>query len=164
VSNHEMIEYDDQELRLLGMLPRESELQPGSEDRLVKSLRAEGFFVRRSRSRLLQAVAAIALLVLGGLAGAWWSQRNSLEALLQRPDLDALERVLLLQRAGSAYVQAADAYAASNARTNLVAIEVATQVLIGAAQAVERSRLDAGLTPKLTQLLQQPNQPTVIWF
>ncbi len=164
-AEHEMNEYNEEERRLLAMLPRESELHPQSEDRLVTALRAEGFFGTRKRAPWwLQACAGIVLLVAGAWLGAQWAQRNSLEAMLARDGLGPLERVLLLQRAGSAYVQAANAYASATARADSTAVEVASQVLLGAAQAAARSGLDSGLTPQLTQLLQPTAPQTVIWF
>jgi hypothetical protein len=160
----EVTEYDENERRLLAMLPRESDPHPNGEDRLVNALRAEGFFHPRRRSSwLLQTAAAVVLLLAGGWIGAQWAQRNSLEAMLTRDGLGPVERVLLLQRAGSAYVQAANAYALATARADSTAVEVASQVLLGAAQAVARSGLDSGLTPQLTQFL-QPTSQTVIWF
>jgi hypothetical protein len=161
----EMPEYNQEERRLLDQLPREDRLHPRSEDRLVGALRAEGFFrARNRRSWPLQAVAAVVLLLIGAWGGAKWTERNSLEAMLTREGLGPLERVLLLQRAGSAYVQAANAYASATARADSTAVEVASQVLLGAAQAVARNGLDAGLTPQLTQLLKAPSPQTVIWF
>jgi hypothetical protein len=79
------------------------------------------------------------------------------------------QRILLLQRAGSAYVRAAQAYADATAHVDSAAVEVATQVLIGAAHAVARSGLDAGLSQDLSSVLTSAvapivNRKPVIWF
>jgi hypothetical protein len=116
--------------------------------------------------------------VLGGaLAGAILGMRltdqSSLEAQLTRDDLTWAEQILLLQRAGSAYVRAAHAYASATASADAAAIEVARQVLLGAAHAVARSDLDAGTAARLTSALQEPitrpagrppNVQPLIWY
>ena len=91
--------------------------------------------------------------------------------MLTRTDLSLADRILLMQRAGSAYVRAANSYASAASRTDSTAIEVANRVLRGAAQAVARSKLDGGLTPSLTAALRStaadpPSAPhqRVIWF
>ena len=159
--------------RLFRELPRESPPEPRELDHLVTALRAEGFLQPRRRpSRwVLQAAAAIVLVVLGGAVGARYASRNSLESMLERTDLSLPDRILLMQRAGSAYVRAANAYAASAAQNDSTAIEVASRVLLGAAQAVARNNLDGGLTPDLTAALRttagQPSATSrqrVIWF
>lgn len=166
------LEPDEPLNRLLRELPRETSLDPRELDHVVTALRAEGF-LRPQRHRfawMLQLAAAIVLVLLGGIAGARLARRNSLEAMLERSDLTVSERVLLMQRAGSAYVRAANSYAGAVARTDSTAIEVATHVLIGAAQAVARSNLDGGLTPNLTAALREAREPApatrqrVLWF
>src|SRR5262249_20964409 len=110
--------------------------------------------------------AALALLALGASGGWVAGRRGSLEEMLARTDLTVGDRVLLLQRAGSAYVTAAQSYASATARTDTTAIEVATRVLLGAAHAVARNHLDAGVAARLTSVLQPsaaPSRPT-IWF
>ena len=162
-----MLEYTPEERALLAALPRERPGDPAAEGRLVDVLAREGWFRPARRSRgWLQAAAAIALLILGGLAGARFHERGTLEAMIDREDLSANERVLVLQRAGSAYVRAAHAYADAVAETDSTAVEVASQVLIGAAQAVARSDLDGGLTPRLTAVLASgPAEPdSLIWY
>lgn len=159
--------------RLFAALPRESAPEPREVDHLVTTLRAEGFLRRRDRrfSWVLQIAAAAVLLVLGGTAGARIATRNSLEATLTRTDLSLTDRILLMQRAGSAYVRAANSYASAASQTDSTAIEVASRVLLGAAQAVARSRLDGGLTPSLAAALRAtagepapaPRQ-RIIWF
>lgn len=169
-SEQEVPEYTEEERRLFAALPRELDGDPDTETRLIAELSREGFFGRRhGASRIwLQAAAAAALLFLGGLAGARLEERRSLEAMIDREDLSANERVLVLQRAGSAYVRAAHAYADAVAETDSTAVEVASQVLIGAAQAVARSDLDGGLTPRLTAVLAsdaaESTEPPRIWY
>lgn len=173
-----MTELDADERRMFASLPREMPTLLEDEERIVQALRSEGFF-RRHRfapRRALRLVAALAIMLVGGIVGsvigARLGIRTSLEAQLARDDLTIAERILLLQRAGSAYVQAAHAYADATAQTDSTAVEVARQVLLGAAHAVVRSRLDAGTAASLTNVLQdsttrrvsrqQPSQ--VIWY
>jgi len=169
----ELSEHDDRLERLFDELPRESTPEPRELERLVASLKAEGLLARsRRRSRWpLQLAAAVVLLAVGGFAGARLATRNSLETMLDRTDLSVSDRILLMQRAGSAYVRAANAYAGAVAKTDSSAIEVASRVLLGAAQAVARSNLDGGLTPGLTAALRPDTMSgvrtpprRVIWF
>jgi len=165
-------ELNDGLCRLVRELPRESAIDPRELDHLVTALRAEGFFARRRRpgAWVAQLAAAIALVLLGGVAGARLATRNSLEVMLERRDLAVGDRILLMQRAGSAYVRAANGYAGAVARTDSSAVEVASRVLLGAAQAVARSHLDGGVTPKLVEALGTPAQSMpvqrqrVTWF
>jgi hypothetical protein len=166
-------ERDDDLTRLFEELPRRNAPDPRELDRLVMALGAEGFFRARPRRAWwpAQLAAAAVLLVVGGVAGARIAMRNSLEARLERSDLTVADRILLMQRAGSAYVRAANGYAGAVARTDSTAIEVASRVLLGAAQAVARNNLDGGLTPSLTAALRTSAAPgtatspqRVIWF
>jgi hypothetical protein len=89
--------------------------------------------------------------------------------MLARTDLSANERILLMQRAGSAYVAAANAYATNVKTTDAAAREVSDQVLIGAAQAVARTRLDGPLPQRIASLFGEANRPApkvhpVIWY
>jgi hypothetical protein len=170
---HDPGELDDRERRLFAMLPRESDVDDRELDRLVTALQGEGLLHPRRRGPhwMVQLAAAIVLLLVGGAIGARIATRNSLETLLRREDLPVSDRILLMQRAGSAYVRAANGYAGAVARTDSTAIEVASRVLIGAAQAVARSDLDGGLSPHLAAALQSraagvaPTSPQrVIWF
>ena len=171
--DQDLTELENHAQRLFAALPRESTPEPRELDHLVSALRAEGFFRRRPRrlSWLTQLAAAVVLLMLGGLAGARIATRNSLEAQLARTDLSVTERILLMQRAGSAYVRASNSYAGAVAQADSTAVEVASRVLLGAAQAVARSNLDGGLSPSLTAALratgERPAPATpqrVIWF
>ena len=164
---------DERMRRLFAGLPRESPPEPRELDAVVAALKAEGLLRGRDRrfSWMLQLAAAVVLVVLGGIAGARIASRNSLEAMLARTDLSMSDRIFLLQRAGSAYVRAANSYAAAASRTDSTAIEVSSRVPLGAAQAVARSKLDGGLTPSLTAALRAtaaepasvPRQ-RIIWF
>ncbi len=158
---------DDEIAELLSALPRTAALQPGQADRLIEQLRREGFFQRRTRMLrfTLGAAAAIAIFALGALAGTRYARRNSLEEMLARKELTVAERVLLLQRAGSAYVKAAQSYADATAHVDSTAVEVASRVLMGAAHAVAKSSLDAGLSARISSALQPvANRKPVIWF
>jgi type IV secretory pathway VirJ component len=177
--NLEMRELDANERRLFASLPREMALDPATEESVVRSLRADGFFKPHLRGArpALRIAAAAALMLAGGIVGAVITrvaERSSLEAELARADLTIADRILLLQRAGSAYVKAAHAYADATARTDSSAVEVAQQVLVGAAHALVRSRLDAGMAAGLTNVLQdstirrvsrpRPNASPLIWY
>jgi hypothetical protein len=165
--------YDEHALALFAQLPREAPLAPGEVDRTVNRLMDGGFFRQRRRAARWPMLAAAALIVftLGGAAGISYARRNSLEELLTRSDLAVADRVLLLQRAGSAYVRAAQGYADATATVDSSAVEVASRVLIGAAHAVARSSLDAGLSARLSSVLQPNamvpasiNRKPVTWF
>jgi hypothetical protein len=172
--DQDVTELDERERRLFAALPRESVPSSYELDHVVSALRAEGFFRARARrfSWTTQLAAAIVLLVVGGVGGARIATRDSLEAQLERTDLSVSERILLMQRAGSAYVRASNAYAGSVARADSTAVEVASRVLLGAAQAVARSNLDGGLSSSLTAALRASGEATapiappqrVIWF
>jgi len=157
------------ERRLFEQLPRESAPPAAEAERLVAALRSEGFFRRRAAVPRLafQLAAAIALLVIGGVIGARLERRGSLEELLDRDNLAVSERVLLLQRAGSAYVRAAHAYASATATADSTAVEVASQVLRGAAGALVKSNLNSTVSSGIVNVLQAadrgPRQP-LIWY
>ena len=173
MSDQEYHELDEQERRLFAELPRESAAVPRELDHLVSALKAEGFLGSRRRGAhwALMLAAAVVLVVVSGFAGARLATRNSLEAQLERTDLSVADRILLMQRAGSAYVRASNAYAGAVAQTDSTAIEVASRVLLGAAQAVARSNLDGGVSPSLTAVLRARGADTarvspqrVLWF
>jgi hypothetical protein len=165
--------YDEHALALFAQLPREAPLTPGEATRTVDRLKDAGFFRPRARGVRwpLAAAAAVIVFALGGVAGVSYARRNSLEELLARRDLAVADRVLLLQRAGSAYVRAAQSYADATAKVDSSAVEVASRVLIGAAHAVARNSLDAGLSARLSSVLQPSaivpvsiNRKPVTWF
>jgi hypothetical protein len=164
------IDLTEAERAALASLPRFAMPPKHIEDVLVRTLRRDGFFRRRTRSLWLQLAAALLLLALGAAGGVHSARRHSLEAMLARRDLSSNERLLLLQRAGSAYVTAAQAYARAATAIDSVAVEVASQTLVGAARAVAQSSLDAGLSARLTSILEPPparHPPQVrqiIWY
>jgi hypothetical protein len=171
----EVLEYSERERAVFAALPTESALDPDVEDRVVAALRVDGYFRSRGASWRMVAIAAgIALFIFGGAIGsalgARYATRNSLETMIGRRDLSVPERVLLLQRAGSAYVRAAHGYADATARADSTATEVASQVLVGAAQAMARSRLESRVAAGLTAVLQQTSapraarSPSILWF
>ncbi|HUL72194.1 MAG TPA: hypothetical protein VLT86_03785 [Vicinamibacterales bacterium] len=144
---------DDAERAWLAALPEMSALDPEAEDRLVEQLRREGWFRRhRPAAVVLRLAAVVAIFVAGAWVGSALARRGSIEAMLARNDLSATDRVLLLQRAGSVYVEAAGRLAGAAAQ-DPAAAEVSTQTLIGAAQAAARAHLDVGVSPQLVSLL-----------
>lgn len=158
---------DDETLRLLETLPRTAPVDPGQADRLVAQLRREGFFQPRRRPLrwAIHAAAAAAIFATGLAIGMRYARQNSLEEQLARTNLTVSERVLLLQRAGTAYVQAAQSYADATAHVDSNAVEVASRVLLGAAHAVARTSLDAGLSERLSNALTPvANKKPIVWF
>jgi hypothetical protein len=158
-------------LDALTELRREQPLAPGETDRMVAVLRSEGLLRGRPVARWpLLAAAAVIVFALGAFAGSAYTRRGSLEDALARRDLTVSDRVLLLQRAGSAYVQAAQGYADATTRADSTAVEVASRVLVGAANAVARHNLDAGMAARLAEVLQPRVVPVsvsrkpLIWF
>jgi hypothetical protein len=153
--------------RIRDGLKREAPLNPDAEGRLVSVLRQEGLLrptVPRWVPMVMQLAAAVAFLLVGAWGGATWARRSSLEAMLDQKDMAIGDRVLLMQRAGSAYIRAAQNYADAARGVDSSAVEVASRVLLGAAQAVAKNSLDAGLTPHLTSLLQNANYPQITRF
>jgi hypothetical protein len=156
----------DEDLGLFAELPREIPVDDREVDRMVDRLRSDGLLRNTSRLRrnASLAAAAVILFALGAALGSYFTRRGSLEDMLARRDLDVSDRVLLLQRAGSAYVSAAQGYADATAHVDSSAVEVASQVLIGAAHAVARSNLDAGMAARLSAALQPSPRKRIIWF
>ena len=153
------VEYTNREKALFAALPRESEVNQLEEQRRVSALRGEGYF-RRPQPRFglrTQIAAAVMFFVVGGgigvRLGITYGERNSIEAQIARKDQTLSERVLTLQRAGSAYVNAANAYADATAVVDSSAIEVAREILKGAATAVARRSLDGGMSARLAIML-----------
>lgn len=151
-------------------LRRELPLDPGETDRMVGVLRREGVLRGRRAAWPMLAAAAAIFFAVGVFAGNVYARRGSLEDALARRDLTAADRVLLLQRAGSAYVQAAQGYADATKSADSTAVEVASRVLVGAANAVARYNLDAGMAARLGEALKPPTtvpvarRKPVIWF
>jgi len=154
-------------VRRLVALSRTTAMDPDGAERLVAQLRREGFF--RHRRYVMnwggRAAAAILLFTLGAFAGFRCARRSSLEEMLARSDLPASERVLLLQRAGSSYVRAAELFARRADPADSTATEVARRALLGAAGAMARTSLESDVSARLASLLARDaeHQP-VIWF
>jgi hypothetical protein len=173
---HRELEMSDDDAReLFASLPRTLPLDDGETDRMVGRLRREGLVSSASRPHryrvyALQAAAALVIFAAGALAGARYTRQGSLEDMLTRTDLSVDDRVLLLQRAGSAYVKAAQGYADATAHVDSSAVEVASRVLLGAAHAVARTSLDDGLSKRLTSVLAAPSvtpvsdHKQITWF
>ena len=152
-------ELSEHERQLFAALPRESAPDAVAAERLLRAMRHDGLIRPAPRftpaTRVALGLAAGFLLFAGGaFAGARYATRNSLEEALHRTDLTVVDRILLLQRAGSAYVTAANGYAAATKRADSTAVEVASQVLRGAAQAVVRSNLNTRTANNLLVALQ----------
>ena len=160
------MQHDEEDLGLFAELPRELPVDDREVDRMVDRLRSDGLLRRTSRlwRNASLAAAAVILFALGAALGSYFTRRGSLEDMLTRRDLDVSDRVLLLQRAGSAYVSAAQGYADATSHVDSSAVEVASQVLIGAAHAVARSNLDAGMAARLAAALQPPPPKPILWF
>jgi hypothetical protein len=158
------------ETALLRTLPREDPVPEREADDLVAILQSEGLVGHRRSLRIISMLAAAAvLLAAGAVGGVFLTNRNSLERALARTDLTVSDRILLLQRAGSAYVRAAQQYADAVDRTDSTAMQVASHVLVGAASAVARSQLDGGLSARLTSVLAAvpapaAKTPNIIWY
>lgn len=168
-------DYTDDERRAFAALPRGTTADPALEDRIVDVLRSERLLRPRTSGLARLAVLAIA----AGLVAAAWiggvrygagaARAASIEGQLQRVDLSSADRILLMQRAGSAYVAAANGYAASVKRADSTAVEVSSQVLLSAAQAVARANLDGILAPRLASAIAgaqraAPTTHSVIWY
>jgi hypothetical protein len=161
---------DPHENELFAKLPRESVPDPAAADRVIAALRGDGFLRPRAPGPprwALQLAAAVVVFAAGAFVGGRVAMRNSLERNLARTDLTVAERILLLQRAGSAYVTAAHGYADATATADSTAVEVANQVLRGAAHAVMKSNLNGTLSSSLVAVLQAPSanprQP-ILWY
>jgi hypothetical protein len=170
-----MTERDDlseHERALFAALPRETAGDSAAADRLIATLRREGAVRVAPRVSLatrvaLRIAAGLVLLLGGAWSGHRYAMRNSLEHALGRTDLTVVDRVLLLQRAGSAYVTAANGYADATKQADSTAVEVANQVLRGAAHAVVRSTLNTRTANNLLVALQgrdTTSQKTLLWY
>jgi hypothetical protein len=165
-------ELTQHERELFAALPRESTPDPVATDRLLRAMRYDGMLRPSQRFSpamrvALRIAAGLALFIGGAFAGSRYAMRNSLETALQRRDLTVVDRILLLQRAGSAYVTAADAYANATQQADSTAVEVANQVLRGAASAVVRGSLNTRTANNLLVALQgrdTTSQKTLLWY
>src|SRR5262252_6586778 len=132
----------DDDRDLVARLPRERSASADREDQMVALLRQHGYFRPRHPRGLIGAAVAAAVLVFlsGTLFGQWRAEQRSLEFALERNDLSDADRVLVLQRAGSAYVRASEQLAGV-ASSSPTARDVAVHILAGAAQAAARANL-----------------------
>lgn len=164
-------DYTHEERRAFEALPRAASIDPALEERIVDTLRSQGLLRSRSTRFAGLAIAALAasLVVAAWFGGARYganaARAASIEGQLGRSDLSSADRILLMQRAGSAYVAAANGYAASVKHADATAVEVSSQVLISAAQAVARSSLDGALAPRIATALRPPQTSNaIIWY
>ena len=167
----QLSDYTDEEREAFSALPRSADLDHAMEDRVVAALRTAGLLrSRRSRFTSLAAFAIAAGLIVaawfGGIRyGTAIARAASIEGQLERTDLSSTDRILLMPRAGSAYVAAANGYASSVKQADATAVEVSSQVLMSAAQAVARTSLDGALTPRLAAAFGRPNTSNAfIWY
>ena len=167
---------------LFAALPREGAADPRSTDRILETLRAEGLVrtpaspaaerrpawrTRRGARVAARLAAAVAIFTAGSFTGTQIAGHGSLERELARTDLSVAARILLLQRAGSAYVTAANGYADATKRADSTAVEVANQVLRGAAHAVVRSSLNSRTASDILNVLQPRDSTTrkpIVWY
>jgi hypothetical protein len=168
-------DYTPKERGLFESLPRLAVPDPALESEIVSRLGEEGLL--RSRRPGFGNL-AMAIMAAGLVAAAWFggvrrgaalARESSLEGQLARYDLTTAERILLMQRAGSAYVNAANAYASAVEKNDSTAIEVSSRVLLSAAQAVARTKLDGALAPQIASMLRSAHgSPStvhpVIWY
>jgi len=161
----------DAERAWVASLARASAPPPGAEDRAVAALRREGLLGRRRvvAPMLLGIAAALLVFASGAWVGAHVARGGSVEGQLYRDDASLSQRVLVLQRAGSAYIRAMQRVAAV-APPDSIAAEVATQALTGAALAAARAHLDSDLSPRLVSFFEAARRgaatssSTLIWY
>jgi hypothetical protein len=165
-------------------LPRER--QPGEllEERTVRALRARGLLrARRPRPFLAPAwitaaaAALIAVFASGFAIGQWIESRQTHEVVMAIREHDAAQAAAMVQRAGSAYIDALTTLAdvADSSRTPAVAQgrEVAVNILHAAANQLVRMAPDEPLAAKILQGLDRAGRDTtgvtaenrrLIWF
>ncbi len=159
----------------LAGLPREAAPAPGEEDRTVRALQRRGLLPparwRRWALPLTQIAAALALFAAGTFYGSYRATNRQLETLLAQRDQDVRTAALLVQRAGSAYVDALVRLAALQARapadsTLAGGREAATATLRAAAMQVERVAPNAAITAELRGQATTPPRTAanVHWF
>ena len=161
---------------MLARLPREVAPGPDEEEHTVRALRRRGLLPqprwRRYVLPLTQLAAALALFAAGTLYGRYQATNRQLETLLTQHDQDVRTAALLVQRAGTAYVDALVRLAALQARAPADSTlgggrEAAAATLRAAAAQVERVAPNAVVTAELRgTLLSAPPRSTanVHWF
>lgn len=172
-----------EEREALGQLPREREPSSLLEERTVRALRNQGMLSRttpvgRSWITVAAAVAAGAVLYLGGIAtGQWMSNRQTANTLAAIQRNNAMQAAMLVQRTGSAYAQAIAALSHvpdSTDRQYLVqGREVALTALYAAANEVVRLAPDDPVVGRILQVLDHDRDRAdsafsephrVVWF
>ena len=152
------------------------------EERTVRALRELGLLKARRRfnfPRLIAAVAAGAVLYLGGLAtGQWLTNRQTTQIVSDLQRDHAQEAAALVQRTGSAYAQAIASLAALRAPGDSLSVsqgrEVALSALYSAANELVRLTPDDPVVVRILQAMeterndrdttQSANTRRVIWF
>ena len=174
MSDH-LDDYTREERRLFAALPKTKDVDPRLENAVVTALQREGLLRSSGGRRSAFAFVALAatLVLAAWLGGVRWgaqsARADSIEGLLARADLSASERVLLMQRAGSAYVAATNQYVASVDQVDAVAAEVSSRTLLGAAQAVARARVNGPLATRIAAIMgdargEAGQAKPVIWY
>lgn len=107
------VELTQEEAMAFRNLEREEEPSRLLEERIVRSLQAEGVLARRGTARwrsplggLVAAAAAVVLFAGGAGFGHWMGTRSTTQTLLAVREQDAAQVAQSIQEAGSAYVQA----------------------------------------------------------
>jgi hypothetical protein len=153
------------------------------EERTVRALQEEGLLRGRGRRfptwRLTAAVAAGAVLYLGGLAtGQWLATRQTTQMVSNLERDHALEAAALVQRTGSAYAQAIASLAALRTPDDSSSVsqgrEVALTALYSAADELVRLTPDDPVVIRILQAMEaermapgtntSANTRRVIWF
>ena len=152
------------------------------EERTVRALQAEGLLKRKrgyNSARVVAAVAAGAVLYLGGLAtGQWLANRQTTQIVSDLQRDHTLEAAALVQRTGSAYAQAIASLAALRTPGDSMSVsqgrEVALAALYSAANELVRLTPDDPVVVRILQAMdeepvdpdttQSANTRRVIWF
>lgn len=170
------------ERRAFSSLEKRHEPSRFLEERTVRALRAEGLLKTRPRlsaARLVAAVAAGAVLYLGGVAsGQWLTHRQTTQIVSDLQRDHAMEAAALVQRTGSAYAQAIASLAALRAPGDSLSVsqgrEVALTALYSAANELVRLTPDDPVVVRILQVMETErvapdttgaaNTRRVIWF
>ena len=152
------------------------------EERTVRSLQAQGLLRKRRRfspSWLVAAVAAGAVLYLGGLAtGQWLANRQTRDIVSDLQRDHTMEAAALVQRTGSAYAQAIASLASLRSPSDSLSVsqgrEVALTALYSAANELVRLTPDDPVVVRILQVMEHEgttpdttpsaNTRRVIWF
>jgi hypothetical protein len=152
----------------LRSLPREREPSELLEERTVRALRARGLLQPRRRAghalraRALEpawitaaAAAVVAVFATGFAVGQWLESRQTRDVLIALRRHDAVQATAMVERAGSAYIEALTnlANVADSSRTPAVAQgrQAAVDILHAAASQLVRLEPDDPLAAKILQ-------------